>query len=86
MIVEFDTNQWKTLRAKDKAGAWHTLTGKCLRCGRCGCLPCDYFAHEVVDGKRIGKCLRQFEKPFMCAIYPYDPTAELKDGCGFRWE
>ena len=86
MIIEFDSSKKHPTRAKDKSGKWRKLAGKCLRCGQCGCFPCDNFTHEVVDGKRIGKCLKQFEKPFMCTMYPYSPDDELKPGCGFRWE
>lgn len=86
MIVEFDTQHKHSTRAKDNNGNWWSVKGKCLRCGKCGCGKCDYFTHERIDGKMLGKCLRQFEKPFMCAIYPYDPDTPLKDGCGFNWE
>ncbi len=85
MIVEFDTNKWRTIRTKDRDGKWHILVGKCKRCGAC-CGECKDLAHEVVDGKRIGKCKIQFTKPFMCALYPSDPADGLKPGCGFRWE
>lgn len=85
MIVEFDTNKFCSVRAKDKNGEWFRIEGKCLRCGKCGCETCDHFTHEIVDDKRIGKCKRQFEKPFLCALYPYDPHDKLKEGCGFKW-
>jgi hypothetical protein len=41
---------------------------------------------EVVDGKKIARCKAHFSKPFMCAIYPFDPYDPLPDGCGFSWE
>lgn len=88
MIVEFDTKKRHSLRAKDKNGHWHRVLGKCLRCGKCGCIKskCQYLSYEKVDGKMIAKCLRQFEKPFLCAMFPYDPDSPLPKGCGFSWE
>lgn len=85
MIVEFDTQKRHTTRAKDKNGDWWRVEGKCLRCGQCGCFGCEYFTHEVLDGKRVGKCKRVFTKPFLCAMYPYSPDTPLKPGCGFKW-
>ena len=88
MIVEFDSSKFQSLRAKDKNGDWWKVTGKCLRCGNCGCIEsrCIHFTHETVDGKKLGKCMRQFEKPFMCAIFPFDPDTPLPETCGFKWE
>ena len=85
-IVEFDTRKRHPTRAQAKNGEWWRVHGKCLRCGRCCPQDCESFTHEVVDNKRIAKCAISFRKPFMCAVYPLDPFAPLKDGCGFSWE
>lgn len=87
MIVEFDAKRNHTTRAQDKDGNWWLVEGECLRCGECGCIKseCIHFTHEKLDGVMTGKCKRQFEKPFMCAVFPYDPDSPLPDGCGFGW-
>ena len=88
MRVEIETKTFSPTRAMDKNGEWWTLLGQCLRCGQCGCIEsvCVHFTYEILNGKKTGKCKRQFEKPFMCVLYPSDPHQELKPGCGFKWE
>jgi hypothetical protein len=87
MIVVYDTKKHRTIRAQDKDGRWWCVEGDCLRCGGCGCIKskCIHFTREKLDGVMKGKCLRQFEKPVMCAMYPYDPASPLPEGCGLRW-
>ena len=87
MIVEFDTKKFRPVRVKDKRGNWWIVEGECLRCGKCGCITsgCVHFTREKLDGVWKGKCLRQFEKPFMCALFPYDPDSGLPEGCGFKF-
>ena len=86
MIVEFDTSRFCSTRAKDEHGSWWRVLGSCLRCGKCCLADCADLNNEVLDGVKKAKCVSQFYKPFMCAMYPYNPDAPLKDGCGFKWE
>jgi hypothetical protein len=87
MIVVVDTKKFAPIRVQDKNGNWWTIKGKCKRCGKCGCVvsKCVHFTREKIDGVNIGKCLRQFEKPFMCVLYPFDPLKPLPKGCGFEF-
>jgi len=91
MVVEFDRDSERVIRAQDNNGEWWKLEGECRRCGQC-CRdypePCEHLDYEIVNNMKLAKCKIQrggLGKPWGCMVYPRNPDEALYPDCGFRW-
>ena len=72
------------------SGRYWEILEECNQCGKCcedvsfqewdGVIDenkrCSFLINETIDGISIGRCGKEWNKPFACAMFPFNPLQE----------